>query len=274
MGGGGYNIRVAKLKASTDYSTKSREEVFSQRNLDPLMDPKRAEIRESRDSDEHPESFPIIIALDETGSMGHIPEKLIKDIFPDIMEKILNAGVPNPQVLFMGIGDCCYNEQAPLQVGQFESSDELMEKWLTKIYLEGRGGGNRHESYPIAWYFTHRHVVTDAWEKRKVKGVLITIGDEPCQRLLTKEQLNRYVDNAQADVTISELLPEVQKYWNVFHIHCEGSHSYSFKETNWEQLLGINAVVSEDHDGSDIAEIIPKLVISCYNQRNIESVEE
>lgn len=274
MGGGSYNVVASHSRALTSYSTKSREQVFSQRHLDPLMDPKRAEIRESRDSAEHPESFPIIIALDETGSMGYIPELLIKKVFPTIMEKILSAGVPNPQVLFMGIGDCLNGEEAPLQVGQFESSDELMEKWLTKIYLEGMGGGNGHESYPLAWYFAHRHIVTDSWEKRQVKGVLITIGDEPCQRLLDRRDLNRYVDNAEADVKISELLPAVQKQWNVFHIHCDGSHCYSFAETNWEELLGINAIVSSSRGGEDIAEIIPKLVLSCYNQRNVESVEE
>lgn len=34
-------------------------------------------IRECRDSEEHPESLPIIIALDVTGSMGMVPHSLI-----------------------------------------------------------------------------------------------------------------------------------------------------------------------------------------------------
>ena len=32
-------------------------------------------------------------------------------------------------------------DAAPLQVGQFESTAELMDQWLTWTYLEGRGGG-------------------------------------------------------------------------------------------------------------------------------------
>ena len=267
MGGGSYNLMASKSR-SFGYSSKSREEVFSQRHLDPDMDPSRTTIRESRDSEEHPESFPIIIALDETGSMGHIPEKLIKGVFPTIMEKILKAGVPNPQVMFMGIGDSSYlREDAPLQVGQFESSDELMEKWLTKIYLEGCGGGNGHESYPLAWFFASRCIETDSWQKRQVKGVLITIGDEPCQKVLSKEELKKYLDEyVEEDITVSSLLEEVQKEWNVFHIHCDGSKTYDFEETNWNKLLGINAIISKSRYGEDIADIIPKLVIACYNK--------
>ena len=266
MGGGSYDPIISRSRSTTYYQNKSREEVFTQRHIDSQMDPKGVSIRESRDSEEHPKSFPIIIALDETGSMGHIPELIIKNVLPDIMESILNAGVKDPQVMFMGIGDCCFKEEAPLQVGQFESSDELMEKWLTKVYLEGHGGGNGHESYPLAWYFADRHIVTDAWEKRQQKGVLITIGDESCQRILLKEQLEKYIDdNPEGDITASDLLERVREKWNVFHIHCNGA-SYRASQTNWEKLLGSNLVASVTNDGSDIKDIIPKLVVGCYRK--------
>lgn len=271
MGGGSYDPIASRSRSTTYYQTMSREEVFKQRKIDPEMDPKRITVRESRDSEEHPESFPIIIALDETGSMGHIPELIIKNVLPDIMENILNAGVKDPQICFMGIGDCCFSEEAPLQVGQFESSDELMEKWLTKVYLEGRGGGNGHESYPLAWYFADCHVVTDAWEKRQQKGVLITIGDESCQRILLQEQLKKYInDNPEDDITASDLLERVREKWNVFHIHCNGGN-YRASQTNWEKILGPNLVVSVDNDGTDIKEIIPRIVVGCY--RKPESYE-
>ena len=271
MGGGSYDPIASRSRSTSYYQSKSREEVFSQRHIDPQMDPKGIGIRESRDSEEHPESFPIIIALDETGSMGHIPEIIVKKILPDIMESIMNAGVKDPQICFMGIGDCCFREQAPLQVGQFESSDELMEKWLTKVYLEGRGGGNGHESYPLVWYFADRHIVTDAWEKRQQKGVLITIGDESCQRILLKEQLEKYIDdNPEDDITASDLLERVREKWNVFHIHCNGG-SFRASQSNWEKILGPNLVVSVDDDGMDIKVIIPRIVVGCY--RKPESYE-
>ena len=104
-------------------------------------------IREARDSEEHPNSFPIIIGLDVTGSMGYIPKELIKNGFPEMMKKIMDEGVEHAQVCFMGIGDeeC---DSAPIQMGQFETSDELCEKWLKAIYLEGGGGGNDGERIP------------------------------------------------------------------------------------------------------------------------------
>lgn len=266
MGGGSYDALSARTRSTTYYSKMSREEVFSQKHMDPEMNPHGVKYRESCDSDEHPESYPIIIALDETGSMGQIPEYLIKKTFPDIMQKIMDSGIPNPQVCFVGIGDASYREEAPLQIGQFESSDELMEKWLQKIYLEGLGGGNMGESYNLAWYFAARHTRTDSFDKRHMKGCLITIGDEPCLKHIGKSAISRYIgDNVQDDILTSEILKEAKEKWNVYHIHVNHG-GYSFDETNWPELLGINAVESST---DNISNVIPKLVkISFDSEKN------
>lgn len=141
MGGGSYSYYNASMRShSLRSSSVSREEIFRNRCMNEEMDIK-GKTRESCDSEEHPESFPVIIALDVTGSMGMVPEKLVKEGFPEIMKKLMDEGIDNPQVCFVGIGDfTCDN--APIQVGQFESSDELTEKWLTSLFLEGGGGGN------------------------------------------------------------------------------------------------------------------------------------
>ena len=55
MGGGSYDPIASRSRSTSYYQSKSREEVFSQRHIDPQMDPKGIGIRESRDSEEHPE---------------------------------------------------------------------------------------------------------------------------------------------------------------------------------------------------------------------------
>lgn len=269
MGGGNYNYVKAVHKMTTDYSLKSREEIFRQSHLCPEMDIRKKPVRESRDSEEHPESFPIIIALDETGSMGMVPEQLIKSAFPDIIKLIMEAGIKNPQVCFCGFGDVqgC-REEAPVQIGEFESSDDLMEKWLQSIYLEGCGGGNNGEDPQMIWYVAARHMKTDAFEKRGKKGVLITISDEPVHKHTPKYAITSYIgDGCEKDLITSDILAEVQEKWDVYHIHIEHG-SYRLDQTNWVELLDDKVNKNEGDWVADVKRIIPNIVIRSYNNSN------
>lgn len=265
MGGGNYSYIESHMRGK-DYQTKSREEIFSQRGLNSEMDIKN-KVRESRDSDEHPESYPIIIALDVTGSMGSIPERLIKEGFPEIMKKIMESGIEHPQVCFLGIGDH-YTDKAPLQVGQFETSDELLDKWLKLIWLEGGGGGNGGESYSLAWYFAAKKTSTDSWENRKVPGVLITIGDEPIHGSISSGAIKRiFGDEADTDAASSYLLQDASQMWDVYHINLsdysgitQGVHN---NLDRYKSLL--NVIHTEGSSGNDIPDLIAGAIIKSYN---------
>ena len=64
------------------------KEVFTESNIVDALDPKKINIRESRDSEENPESNAIILALDVTGSMGSIAHQIAKDGLGKIIEGI------------------------------------------------------------------------------------------------------------------------------------------------------------------------------------------
>lgn len=267
MGGGSYGYAERMYINSQQYkSSVSREEVFKQSNMHEDMNIK-GKVRECRFSEEHPDAFPIIIALDVTGSMGHVPDKLIRTGLPDIMKKILESGVKDPQVCFVAIGDQ-YTDSAPIQAGQFESSDELLDKWLKTVWLEGRGGGNGGESYQLAWQFADYHTDCDWINIRGKKGVLISIGDDAVHKSISSEEIKRLFDKKLQSVTTSGLLSNVQLCWDVYHITL---NDYNGSDKNvqkqWNDLLGDHHTVTEDREGNDIPKIISGMILESYNRQ-------
>ncbi|CDF79617.1 conserved hypothetical protein [Formosa agariphila KMM 3901] len=262
MGGGRFsNDAYARLRKSKDYSNKSREEIFTSRQIDPEMDPTKALVRESRDSEEHPETVSIIVALDVTGSMGFVPEHIVKEALPDLIGSLMEAGIEDPQVLFLGIGDFIY-DSAPLQVGQFESSAELLDRWLTRVYLEGGGGGNNQEGYNLAHLFAARHTSIDCWEKRQQKGFLFTIGDEPVFPTIPAEIIKRYTCTDEAEtITTEAIIKEAQETYNVFHMHLEHNEwsKQIRRKGDWKALLGDNYIEIPDY--KTVAKRIAEVVI-------------
>lgn len=264
MGGGSYGYSARRVMNAQNYSDSvSREEVFSQTRMSDDMNIKN-KVRECRNSEEHPAAFPIIIALDVTGSMGHIPDTLIRTGLPDIMEKILESGVKDPQVCFMAIGDQ-YSDRAPIQVGQFESSDELMDKWLKIVWLEGCGGGNQAESYQLAWYAALHHTSCD-WIANGRKGVLITIGDDGVHKSTSAAQLKNLFGTtvSETDFATSDLYNRAKADWDIWHINVsdyQGTKGYVHK--SWE-FLGDHIVGTEDSQGSDIPKIISGIILQSY----------
>jgi hypothetical protein len=268
MGSGSYSVTNSVARANTR-AGKSTHEIFRQRTINNAMNPYGVELRESRDSEEHPNSLAIVLGLDLTGSMGSVPNFLVKKGLPDIMDKVIQAGEKDPQVLFVGVGDheC---DEAPLQIGQFESCDELLDKWLTDVYLEGGGGGNAGESYLLAWYFAAYRTSIDCHEKRGRKGFLFTIGDEPTLKTLPARELKDIVGDGQYEnFSAAQLLEKAQEKYQVFHIHVSSTGQGRRQETidGWKQLMGDNLLVVDRAE--DVARAITEAIT---NNSSSESV--
>jgi hypothetical protein len=240
MGYGSYSVDNSIARNTTMYSKSTREEIFVEKKLNIAMTPENT-IRECADSPDHPNTIPIIIALDVTGSMGAVPDAFIREEMTKMMSSLYSAGLTDSQVLFLGIGDheC---DRAPLQVGQFEADDQLLDKWLKSIYLEGGGGGNDGESYLLAWYYAAKHTKIDSFDKRGVKGFVFTIGDEPTLKTLpTRAQQKIFGSNGvYADETVDSLLAEAGKKYNTVHLHLSETRAGSTPSTQngWKQLMG------------------------------------
>jgi len=261
MGGTRYDLgaRLSRAEAA-GYGKKSASEIFTQNSLrmaHESMNPNGVVFREARDSDVHPNTVPIILGLDVTGSMGHIPHELIKEGLPKLMGGIIQGGVPDPALLFLGIGDheC---DRYPLQVGQFESGDQELDMWLTRTYIEGGGGGNMGESYLLAWYFAAFHTKTDAFDKRGQKGLLFTVGDEPGLKTLPASAIKEIMGQGQQTYTHLELLAEAQKKYDVYHISVLHSGQAIDADVEWKALLGQNCLSIEDH--REIPNVIKKII--------------
>ena len=229
--GHGYDTSTCTLKS--DYTSSSQ--AFKSYKLDKAMDPKNV-IRECCDSDEHPTTIPIILALDVTGSMGSTAIEVQKKLNPIMVE--IYKRVKDAEIMVMAIGDLAY-DYSPIQLSQFESDIRIAEN-LDKIYFENGGGGNDYESYTAAWYMGLKHCKLDCWKRGK-KGLIITMGDEPINPYLPAEQLNDATgDTCQDDVETPKLFKEASKKFDIYHISVEsGSYPDQTRErSTFAKVIG------------------------------------
>jgi hypothetical protein len=203
--------------------------------------------RESRDSAEHPDSVAIAVIFDVTGSMGNVP-RVLQTKLGQLMRLLIQKGyIEHPQVLFGAVGDA-YCDRVPLQIGQFEAGLE-MDDDLGKIYLEGGGGGQVHETYELALYFCARHTRIDCYEQRGHKGYLFTIGDEKPYAMVQRQQVRQQIGDAlERDIPVERIIAEVQTRYEYFHIiPTHTAHGQSQEvQARWQALLGERVLLLED----------------------------
>jgi hypothetical protein len=243
MGNGNYSLAAHEALIQGRVNIPEQQ-VFKQSQCHPLMNPKGVRLRESRDGSDHPQSLGIVFALDVTGSMGEIPKLMANQQLPTFMKILIDCQIRDPQILFMAIGDAV-SDAAPLQVGQFESTAELMDQWLTWSYLEGGGGGTGQESYELGLYFLAMHTEMDCMVKRKKRGYLFMTGDEIPYPTLSKHVVEAVIgDNLDEDLTCEEIVAELQKSYVPFFIIPDPARAKRC-ERRWRDLLGDNVICLE-----------------------------
>lgn len=274
MGGGTYdfNSRSTRTKMFASMDSAQLFEQTSQRKSHKSMLPNaanKAQLREARDSEAHPNSVPVIIVMDITGSMEDIPVHMIKEGLPKMVSKMMELGIKDPQIMVMAVGDSrSDNDDGVFQIGQFESADAEMDMWLSRIWISGKGGGNGGESYHWGYLYARDHIQTDAWDKRKQKGFIFTIGDDNCHHSLSSREISEYmgeVSNVKESVESKNLVDQVKEKWNIYHIQLGDGYT----QKNWEALIGKENVFEmrrNDYDG--MANKIATTVVSYTNHES------
>ena len=262
---------VLTASTSDGLASSSCQSFYKSTELDKALNPYNV-MRECLDTEEHPNTIPVILALDITGSMGQAAVEVSKHlnrIMTALYDKITDV-----EFMVMGIGDVeC--DLAPIQISQFESDIRIAEQ-LDKIYFEFGGGGNAYESYTAAWYMGSRHTKLDCWKRNK-KGIIITMGDERLNPVLSltntrgNSSLEKITgDNLQAKIETKDLYKEASKKFDIYHIDVEHGSRWDDGIDNSWKILGNNY---RKANLNNIADIITDIIISAVENNTLNSSE-
>ncbi len=222
MGGGSYYTDVSSARSNVssrravenafDYSAAASAGKVKGAHADVLL----KTVRECCDFDEHPQTTPIVLASDVTDSRGD-DAKVIFAKLPAFMAALkLSEVVPDPSIMWAAFGDANY-DKAPVQICQFEA-DRRLDEWLSKLWLEGGGGGNGEESSElVAWFLAHRTKLDAA--KRGVKGFAFFTTDEaPYPTVNPKHVKELFGIDIKKEIPTEKVFRDLSKLYDPFVI--------------------------------------------------------
>lgn len=269
MGGGGVwydrDVTSTRRRSPSGYSDVA-EEALSRSKLDSAVLPKERRVAtEAKD--------PLVYAFDVTGSMGKLP-KIIYDKMPMMAGQIaMNGYLKDVAVSLAAIGDVAC-DRAPLQVCDFAQMRNL-DEWLTRLYLEGGGGGQCRESYEfIAYYYANCCDVPDA-----ETPLFLFTGDEGFREALPAAELAEHFGGKHQSVDAYTVFKKLRAKFkgNVFLLHrqYESARYLSDKEivAMWQKALGRERVVILPEDLA-IADVTLGIIALASGARTLEAYLE
>lgn len=215
--GDGYNTERAVTARSSTTAASLVADGAKKKKMHPKSDP-HGRIIECLLSPSHPGASPVAIGLDVTSSRGG-DTGIIYAGLPRFWGHVLSKGlVPDPQLLTVGIGDFTH-DRAPIQVGNFEVEDHLIDEDLKRLWIEGGGGGTGRESYELAAYLLARRTKIDYVKGGKKRGVAFFLGDEGFYDTVTQDAVKQvFGQDIPADIPSEEIFAELQRSFDTFLI--------------------------------------------------------
>lgn len=285
MGGGTYSAKAFENYAVSngytyDHTThRVSGHRYKQNHLKDFLNAK-GKIRECCNSDEHPNTVPVILALDVTGSMGSACDECAASV--SALMKDLYEQFKDIEVCVMGVGDFeC--DDAPLQVSQFESDIRVAEQ-MDMVYLEKGGGGNGYESYTAPWWYGLYRTKLDAFDKQGRKGIIITMGDEPLNPVLPKDAILEHLgegEEKEAVYDTENLYKLASKKFDIYHItvsdgrtNYNNDRRFSYEEKvdkSFKDVIGENNYIISSVDS--LKNNIVKFIERSYNGNTTDTTK-
>jgi hypothetical protein len=210
------------------------------------------------DSVETDSDAPLIIVVDETGSMGEDPATIFSKL-PYLENEGKEYLGPNFEVCFMAIGDAHNNEKYPLQVRPFAKGLD-MGKRIKELIHERQGGGSYHETYELAALYANEKVKIP----KAIKPIIIFVGDEQPYDTVSKDHAKNYVGiDIEKTLTTEAVFKKLKDKYSVYFI-LKPYERYSDNKMSpvnkmiyeaWEKLLGADHI-SYLPDANRIVDVI------------------
>lgn len=176
---------------------------------------------------------PLIVVVDQTGSMGEWP-KIMFSKLPYLEHETKEYMGDDAEFCFMAVGDAHNGEKYPLQARPFAKGLDL-KKRLEELVIEGNGGGNGGETYELAALYALKNIKMP----KAIKPIIIFIGDEKPFNVISKDMADNY-----CGVKLDKATPTPE----VFKALREKMEVYFIQKSYGSGNSGSNSISSDDKD--------------------------
>jgi hypothetical protein len=158
-------------------------------------------------------SAPLVIVVDETGSMGDWPATIFSKL-PYLENEGKEYLGDDFEICFMAIGDAYCDEKYPLQVRPFAKGLELKDR-LKELVIEGGGGGQTTETYELAALFASEKIKMP----KAVKPIMIFIGDEQCYDSIGRDHAEKFMGiKLEKSLSTDQVFKKLKEKFSVYLI--------------------------------------------------------
>lgn len=266
------DVPRATTRSGIHRHTREAAEVMRKSSVDPavLMANRRLIVCKQK--------VPIGIIIDGTASMGEQAYTLRDKSYRITGQIRCQKYLDDFGINYCVIGDANPSrwgglpDSAPIQMTEFETSNEGVKALTEQIWLEEGGGGHAKESYELGMYGYARCVEIPSQEI----GYLFIMGDEGFYPTIKGEQLRKHFGVQEAtSIPTADILKELKKRYRVFRFNVVTGNYRGLEDEiaqQWREAVGENFI-----DLSEQPEAVVDVMLGCIaltsGRRNLDTYD-